>query len=68
MIAMDDSSLAPDLRAEVAATDGTAVRPGPLDLHDIREIAGSYIGASADALPASSSSPPVASCAGSTVR
>jgi WD40 repeat protein/class 3 adenylate cyclase/energy-coupling factor transporter ATP-binding protein EcfA2 len=53
VIAMDDSSLAPDLRAEVAATDGTAVRPGPLDLHAIREIAGSYIGASADALPAS---------------
>ena len=53
VIAMDDSSLAPDLLAEVAATDGAAVRPRPLDLDDIREIAGSYIGASAEALPAS---------------
>ena len=53
VVAMDDSSLTSDRRAQVAATDGAAVRPGPLDLDDIREIAGSYIGASADALPAS---------------
>jgi WD40 repeat protein/class 3 adenylate cyclase len=53
VVAMDDSSLEPAVLAQVAATDGSAVRPGPLDLDDIREIAGSYIGESADALPAS---------------
>ena len=35
------------------STDGAVVRPAPLDLDDIRQIAGLYIGASANALPAS---------------
>ena len=51
--AMDDSSLPADLDALVRSADGAVVRPAPLDLGDIREIAGLYIGASADALPAS---------------
>ena len=51
--AMDDSSLPAELDALVRSADGAVVRPAPLDLDDIREIAGLYIGASADALPAS---------------
>ena len=53
VMAMDDSSLPAELDALVRSADGAVVRPAPLDLDDIREIAGLYIGASADALPAS---------------
>ena len=51
--AMDDSSLPAELDGLVRSADGAVVRPAPLDLDDIREIAGLYIGASADDLPAS---------------
>ncbi len=53
VMAMDDSSIPAELDALVSSADGAVVRPAPLDLDDIREIAGLYIGASADALPAS---------------
>ena len=53
VMAIDDSSLPAGFDALVRSTDGAVVRPAPLDLDDIRQIAGLYIGESANALPAS---------------
>jgi WD40 repeat protein/class 3 adenylate cyclase len=53
VVAMDDSALTTDLRALVREAGDAVVRPAPLDLDDIREIAGLYFGGSAETLPAS---------------
>ena len=53
IVAMDDSALTDELRAFVHDAGEAVVRPAPLDLDGIREVAGLYLGASADALPAS---------------
>ena len=53
IVAMDDSVLTDEQRAFVRNADGGVVRPAPLDLNGVREIAALYLGASAEALPAS---------------
>jgi WD40 repeat protein/class 3 adenylate cyclase len=53
VVAIDDSVTTADIDAFVRDAGDAVVRPAPLDLDDIREIAGLYLGASAEALPAS---------------
>ena len=53
VVAIDDSAPTAELEAFVRSTDDAVVRPSPLALDDVREIAGLYLGASADSLPAS---------------
>jgi len=53
IVAMNDSAPTDELRALIRSAGEAVLRPAPLDLGDIREIAGLYLGASADALPAS---------------
>ena len=53
VVAGDDSALSDDRRRQAEGIGDTVVRPTPLDLDDIRKVAGLYPGASADALPAS---------------
>ena len=53
VVAGDDSALEPDRRQQAARVGRTVVRPAPLDLEDVRRIAGLYLGESADVLPAS---------------
>ena len=51
--AVDDSTLSSELDALVQRAGDAVVRPGPLELDDVRRIAGLYLGEAADALPAS---------------
>src|SRR5262245_9777846 len=53
IVAMDDAAPTDEHRAFVRGAGDAVVRPAPLDLDGIREIAGLYLGASAEALPAS---------------
>jgi len=53
VVAMDDSALSSELRPLVALAGDAILQPGPLDLGDIRVIAGLYLGVAADVLPAS---------------
>jgi WD40 repeat protein/class 3 adenylate cyclase len=53
VVAGDDSALDEDRRRLAGGTGGAVVRPTPLDLDDVRRIAGLYLGESADVLPAS---------------
>ena len=53
VVAGDESSLAADRRQLAEQGDVAVVRPSPLALDDIRQIAGLYLGGSADVLPAS---------------
>jgi len=53
VVAIDDSGPTAALDALVAGAGDAVVRPAPLGLDDVREIAGLYLGASAEALPAS---------------
>lgn len=51
--AIDDSALSPEFGGLLDRRADDVVRPGPLGIDDIREIAGLYIGDAAGALPAS---------------
>jgi WD40 repeat protein/class 3 adenylate cyclase len=53
IVAMNDSKPTDEQRALIGSAGNAVLRPSPLDLDDIREIAGLYLGASAEALPAS---------------
>ena len=57
VIAGDDDTVGADRRGATERI-GAVIRPSPLDLDDVREIAALYLGKSADALRRRSSKPP----------
>ena len=53
IVAMSDSALTEESRAFLEDAGDAVVRPAPLDVDGVREVAALYLGESADALPAS---------------